>query len=93
MDPTRRFPDRSRVAFRQIELIVPVIGVGLQDAGISRQMRLGMLAPAVAGVVEHRRRRPGAAKRPSDGPVDADANGLFAPAVGEPPQETSDRLI
>jgi len=41
MDPTRRFPDRSRVASRQIELVVPVIGVGLQDAGISGQMRLG----------------------------------------------------
>ena len=32
----------------QIELVVPVIGVGLQDAGISGQMRLGMLALAVA---------------------------------------------
>ena len=41
MDPTRRFPDQSRVASRQIELVVPVIGVGLQDAGISGQMRLG----------------------------------------------------
>jgi len=30
MDPTRRFLDRSRVASRQIELVVPVIGVGLQ---------------------------------------------------------------
>ena len=48
----------------QIELVVPVIGVGLQDAGIPRQMRLRMLAPAVARVVEHRRRRTGSAKRP-----------------------------
>jgi hypothetical protein len=31
----------------QIELVIPVIGVGLQDAGIPRQMRPGMLAPAV----------------------------------------------
>jgi len=47
MYPTRRFPDRSRMAPSQIELVIPVIGVGLQDAGIPSQMRLGMLAPAV----------------------------------------------
>ena len=64
MYPTRRFPDRSRMAPSQIELVIPVIGVGLQDAGIARQMRLGMLAPAVARVVEHRRRWIGATKRP-----------------------------
>ncbi|MGY4408198.1 hypothetical protein ACVIYL_009001 [Bradyrhizobium sp. USDA 3315] len=64
MDPTRRLPDRSGLAPRQIELVVAIIGVGLQDAGIPGQMPLGMLAPAVAGVVEHRRRRPRTSKRP-----------------------------
>ena len=63
MDPTRRLPDRARLSARQIELVVAVIGVGLQDAGISRQMRLRMLAPAIARVVEHRRGRPDAAER------------------------------
>ena len=52
------------MAPRQIELVIPVIGVGLQDAGIPGQMRLGMLALAVARVVEHRRRRARATKRP-----------------------------
>jgi SAM-dependent methyltransferase len=47
-----------------IELVVPIIGVGLQDAGVSGQMRLGMLALAVARVVEHRRRRTRSPKRP-----------------------------
>ena len=62
MHPARRLPDRAGLAVRQIELVVAVIGVRLQDAGISRQMRLRMLAPAIARVVEHRRGRPGAAE-------------------------------
>jgi hypothetical protein len=33
--------------------LYPAIGVGLQDADISSQMSLGMLALAVARVVEH----------------------------------------
>src|SRR5262245_36623182 len=64
MRPTRRFPDRSRMAPSQIELVIPVIGVGLQDTGISGQMRLRMLTLAVARVVEHRCRRSRSAKRP-----------------------------
>lgn len=39
MRPAGRFPDRPRMAPRKIELVVAVIGVGLQDAGIPRQMR------------------------------------------------------
>jgi hypothetical protein len=31
-----------------IELVIPVMGVGPQDAGIPGQMPWGMLAPAVA---------------------------------------------
>ena len=45
MNPTRRLPDRARLPVQQIKLVVAVIGVRLQDAGISRQMRLWMLAP------------------------------------------------
>jgi hypothetical protein len=48
MRPARRLPDRSRMAPSQIEVVVPVKGVGLQDAGIAGQMRLRMLALAVA---------------------------------------------
>lgn len=36
-------PDRSGLASRQIELAVPVIGVGLQDAGILGWIPLGCL--------------------------------------------------
>ena len=50
------------MASSQIELIIPIIGVGLQDAGIPGQMCLRVLAPAVARVVEHRRRRAGSTK-------------------------------
>lgn len=64
MRPTGRFPDRSGMAPSQIELVVPVIGVSLQETGIAGQMRLRMLTLAVARVVEHRRRRSRSAKRP-----------------------------
>src|SRR5258705_131032 len=48
MRPAPSLPDRSRIAPSQIELVIPVIGVSLQDAGIPGQMRLRMLALAVA---------------------------------------------
>ena len=48
MHPTRRLQDGPRTSPGQIELVVPVIGVRLQDAGISGQMRLRMLALAIA---------------------------------------------
>src|SRR5258708_25036784 len=63
MPPTRRFPDRTRLAVRQIQLVVTVIGVRLEDACVARQMGLRMLAPAVARVMEDRGGRPGAAER------------------------------
>lgn len=62
--PAGGFPDGTRISPRQIELVIPVIGVGLQDTDISGQMALGMFALAVARVIEHRRRRPGSPKRP-----------------------------
>ncbi len=54
MYPARRLPDRAGLAVRQIEPVVAVIGVRPQDAGISCQMRLRILAPAIAPVVEYR---------------------------------------
>jgi hypothetical protein len=48
MDPTRRLPDRAWISPSQIELVVAIIGVRLQDAGISSQMHLRMFALAVA---------------------------------------------
>ncbi len=62
MNPTRRLPDRAGFPIALIKLAIAVIGVGLQDAGISRQMRLRMLAAAIARVIEHRSRRAGAAE-------------------------------
>ncbi len=64
MDPARGLLDRPRFAVSQIELVVTVIGVGLQDAGVSRQMGLWMLALPIARVVKHRCGGPGAAERP-----------------------------
>jgi hypothetical protein len=46
-----------------VERAEAAIGVGLQDAGPAGEMALGMLAAAIAGVFEERRRRP-AAERP-----------------------------
>ena len=45
-----------------VELAVAAIGVGLQDAGEAREMSLGMFARSVARIIEHRRRRRGAAE-------------------------------
>ncbi len=82
MRPAGSLPDRSWLASRQIELVVPVIGVGLQDADIPGQMRLGMLALAVAGVVEHRCRRTRAAERPVVPDVDP-ATGRIGLSLGQ----------
>src|SRR5450631_2817451 len=62
--PTRRFPNGAGLSRSQIELVIPVIGVRLQDTGILGQMRLGMFAFSVARIVEHRRRWARSAKRP-----------------------------
>jgi hypothetical protein len=57
MDPTGRLPDRPRTSLGLVEFGVSAEGVGLQDAAIVGQMRLRMLAPAIARVIEHCRRR------------------------------------
>src|SRR6202161_2098319 len=61
------------LAVRQIQLVVTVIGVRLEDACVSRQMGLRMLAPAVARVMEDRGGRPGAAGRPFGGEKKSEA--------------------
>ena len=63
MHPARRLPDRAGLAVREIELVVAIVGVGLQDAGVACEMRLRVLAAPVARVMEDRGRRPGAAER------------------------------
>ena len=75
---TQHAASRIGPGFRpaQVELVVAVIGVGLQDAGISGQMRLRMLALAIARVIEHRRRRPRAAKRPVVAHIDPASPGV-----------------
>ena len=76
MRPTRRLQDRAGLAVRQIELVVAVVGVGLQDAGVAGEMRLRMFAAAVARVIEDRRGRPGAAERPVVAHVDPEPAGV-----------------
>ena len=63
MHPAGGFLDGAGLALRLIELGVTAKGVGLQDAAVSGQMRLRVRAAAIARVVEHRRRRIGAAER------------------------------
>ena len=40
----------------QVERAIAVKGIGLEQPGVSGQMALRVLAFAVAGVIEHRRR-------------------------------------
>jgi len=63
MDPARRLHDRARLAVCLVQLGVPAEGVGLEQPAIAGQMRLGMLAGAIARIIEHRRRRSGAGER------------------------------
>ena len=63
MNRTRRFQNQARLASLRIKLVVSAIRIGLEDTGISVQMALGVLAGAVAGVIEHRRRRCRATER------------------------------
>jgi hypothetical protein len=44
--------DRTGLAVRSLELVGASIGVGLQNAGPSRQVTLGMIAAPVARVME-----------------------------------------
>ena len=76
MRPARRLQDRAGLAVREIELVVAVVGVRLQDAGVAREMRLRMLAAPVARVVEDRGRRPGAAERLIVADVDPEPAGV-----------------
>src|SRR4051794_13088708 len=64
MRPAGRLDDRPRLAIGLVQLVIATIGVGLEDPGITGQMRLRVLAAAIARIVEHRRRRVGAGKWP-----------------------------
>jgi hypothetical protein len=77
MHPTRRLDDRPRLASSLVQLVVAAIGIGLEDAGVACKMLGGMLAAAIARVIEHRRRRALAA----EGPVVPNVNPT-SPGVG-----------
>jgi hypothetical protein len=62
MRPTGRLDDRPRLAIGLVQLVVAAIGIGLEDPGIAGQMPGRMIAPAIARIVEHRRRRVPATK-------------------------------
>jgi hypothetical protein len=68
--PTGRLDDRPRLAVGLVQLVVAAIGVGLEDPGIAGQMPGWMITPAIARIVEHRRRRIGSAERPIVAHVD-----------------------
>ncbi len=62
--PAQRLDDRTRLPVGKIEAIVAVEGVGLQNAGVTGQMPLGMLPRSIARGVEQRRWWVLAAERP-----------------------------
>ena len=57
MNQAGRFPDRPRTSQGLVEFGVTAEGVGLQDTAMVGQMRLRMLAPSMARVIEHCRWR------------------------------------
>lgn len=63
MGPAQGWLDRPWASARLIEFIVAAIRIGLQDAGIARQMPLRMLAPAIPAGMEQGRRSRIAAER------------------------------
>ena len=63
MRPAGRLEDRTGRADGFIELLVPAIGVGLEDPAPPLKVALGMGAAAVARIIEHRCRRCGTAER------------------------------
>src|ERR1019366_8184330 len=50
VDPTGCFQDRSRFTAGLVELAIAAIGVGLEDASVVGQMRLGMFASPITRV-------------------------------------------
>jgi hypothetical protein len=48
MHPARRLNEGTRLAVGLVQLVVSAKGIGLKDPGIVGQMRLGMLAGAIA---------------------------------------------
>ena len=64
MGPAQCCRDRSLRSRRIVKLVVPAVGVGLQDAGEVPKMPRGMLMPSIARGVIQRRRRCATAKRP-----------------------------
>ena len=62
--PAPDLQDRTGMSLGQVERAIAVKGIGLEQPGVSGQMALRVLAFAVAGVIEHRRRRAVAAEWP-----------------------------
>ena len=67
MRPAERFGHGPAGARRPIEPGEAAVGVGLQDPGIAGEVKLRMLAAAIAGIAEERRRRADPAL--AEGPV------------------------
>ena len=67
MRPAERFGHGPAGARRPIEPGEAAVGVGLQDPGIASEVKLRMLAAAIAGIAEECRRRAGLAL--AEGPV------------------------
>src|ERR1700755_3013096 len=63
VDPTRGLQNGAGLAIGLIQLVVPAVGVGLENPSVVGEVGLRMFGGPVARVVEHCRRRCGAAER------------------------------
>lgn len=76
MDPAGCFRYRAWPSIRKIEFGVAGIGIRLQNAAIAGEMRLRVLARAITGIVEHRRRCGCAAERSIVADIDPTSGGM-----------------
>jgi hypothetical protein len=74
--PTGCVRDPARLTIRIVQPVVSCEGIGLEDAGKAAQVLFGVLAAAVARVVEQRRRGRRSAERPVIADVDPAGVGL-----------------
>jgi hypothetical protein len=79
--PTRRLENRVRVPPREIQPVVPIVGARLLDAGISCQMPMWMLAPAIARVAKYSCGRPCSAKGPVVAQINPASSGVGFPST------------
>jgi len=64
MSPKSRFQDQPGPSVRLVQPVAVVVGAGLQDAGVTGQMRLELFAASISQVIEDRLRPHSVGKMP-----------------------------